>query len=503
MRTRGLLLATLLLLPVAASARVGGGHSYSGSRSSGSSSRSGSSSGSSHSSWSGSGSTSYAFGSGSSTVIVSGPMSLSDVFCTLLVVGLIILFFGSAILRYLRQGPLYGPSEAHEQEHMPPAGPSIAERMRALDESFSEPVFLEWATLLYVRAQSARGGDVEALEPFFKDPATQLGRTLGAYTVSGVRGVVVGSQRLVDLRHQGDSDALTVLFQACLTVTVEGTEQSLYQHERWVFRRAKGVQSRTPDTVERAGCPSCGAPFERSSLGRCESCGTSLVPGASDWCVAAVSIARQETRPPLLVGTVAEEGTDLPTRFDPGLEAGLAALEAAGFDRARFLERAKHIFFALQEGWTSQRWDALRPYETEAVFQSHRFWMEEYTKQGLRNVLTDVRLLGVEFVKAGADAAYETITCRMHAAMRDSTVNLATGELVGGNPKSDRFFTEYWTFLRRPGAKGAADDARCPNCGAPLKVTQAGLCEYCQASITRGQFDWVLSRIEQDEDYTG
>jgi hypothetical protein len=31
----------------------------------------------------------------------------------------------------------------------------------------------------------------------------------------------------------------------------------------------------------------------------------------------------------------------------------------------------------------------------------------------------------------------------------------------------------------------------------------AGACEYCGAHLTRGEFDWVLSKIEQDEAYTG
>ena len=33
--------------------------------------------------------------------------------------------------------------------------------------------------------------------------------------------------------------------------------------------------------------------------------------------------------------------------------------------------------------------------------------------------------------------------------------------------------------------------------------TMAGLCEYCHGKITNGDFDWVLSRIEQDESYRG
>jgi hypothetical protein len=33
-----------------------------------------------------------------------------------------------------------------------------------------------------------------------------------------------------------------------------------------------------------------------------------------------------------------------------------------------------------------------------------------------------------------------------------------------------------------------------------MSVTQAGACEYCQTKVTLGRFDWVASRIEQDEE---
>ena len=45
--------------------------------------------------------------------------------------------------------------------------------------------------------------------------------------------------------------------------------------------------------------------------------------------------------------------------------------------------------------------------------------------------------------------------------------------------------------------------ANCPNCGALLKINMAGVCEYCNGKLSSGAFDWVLSRIEQDEAYTG
>jgi predicted amidophosphoribosyltransferase len=46
-------------------------------------------------------------------------------------------------------------------------------------------------------------------------------------------------------------------------------------------------------------------------------------------------------------------------------------------------------------------------------------------------------------------------------------------------------------------------DLNCPNCGAPLKVNSTGICEFCSGKITSGEFDWVLSLIEQDESYRG
>jgi hypothetical protein len=46
-------------------------------------------------------------------------------------------------------------------------------------------------------------------------------------------------------------------------------------------------------------------------------------------------------------------------------------------------------------------------------------------------------------------------------------------------------------------------EAICGNCGAPLDITMAGACAHCGAHVTAGEFDWVLSKIEQDDSYRG
>ena len=58
--------------------------------------------------------------------------------------------------------------------------------------------------------------------------------------------------------------------------------------------------------------------------------------------------------------------------------------------------------------------------------------------------------------------------------------------------------------MRGVSRRGAArSDGKCPNCGAELKINMGGECEYCRAKITTGDFDWVLSRLDQDDASTG
>ncbi|MEO7035575.1 MAG: hypothetical protein ABI548_16740, partial [Polyangiaceae bacterium] len=78
------------------------------------------------------------------------------------------------------------------------------------------------------------------------------------------------------------------------------------------------------------------------------------------------------------------------------------------------------------------------------------------------------------------------------------------GKVLSGNRRRPRTYSEYWTLIRGSSRKGQArQDPNCPHCGAPFKVGMSGQCEYCRVKVTAGEFDWVLSRIEQDESYGG
>jgi hypothetical protein len=161
------------------------------------------------------------------------------------------------------------------------------------------------------------------------------------------------------------------------------------------------------------------------------------------------------------------------------------------------------VFGELQEAWSNRAWARARPYVSDRLFQSLSWWMEAYEGDRLRNVTEGGQVSRIELCRVESDRWYDALTVRVHANSLDYTIG-DDGRLRAGSRKRRRAYTEYWTLIRGAQVKRAASaDKRCPKCGASLKIDMAGSCEYCQARVTSGEFDWVLSMIEQDEAYQG
>ena len=127
--------------------------------------------------------------------------------------------------------------------------------------------------------------------------------------------------------------------------------------------------------------------------------------------------------------------------------------------------------------------------------------LPEYKRQSLINHTDGARILDIHMANVTTDAVFDAITVRVFATGKDFTVT-EDGQLVSGSQKYERRYSEYWTFIRgRSVVAAPSTDPTCPNCAAPIAVNMAGSCKHCDVKITRGDFDWVLSRIEQDESY--
>lgn len=381
------------------------------------------------------------------------------------------------------------------------------------DPNFSEPLFIDFVQLAYVRAQVARGdGQTEALRPLMTDAAiasllSQRGN------LKEVRDVIFGSTNLAGLRQAGGRLHLQVELETNLTEVRPSGESQVLRKERWTFGRQLGVLSPGPEGMRSLGCPSCGSTQAITLDGRCPNCSTVRTGGASQWEVETFQVLQSAalTAPQLQLGGGMEHGTQLRTVQAPDLGPQSRALLARhpAFAWETFNATVESIFLKLQEAWSTQRWELARPYETDALFQTHRFWMERYRRFGLVNKVEQVSVRRIELARIGVDAFYESITVRVFASMLDWTEQGPQKKVVAGSTSEKRVMSEYWTFIRRIGGKarpdgGGWDAEHCPSCGAPLdNVSQTGVCGYCEATITTGDFDWVLTRIEQDEAYRG
>jgi predicted lipid-binding transport protein (Tim44 family) len=228
--------------------------------------------------------------------------------------------------------------------------------------------------------------------------------------------------------------------------------------------------------------------------------------GRFAWLVTERRVLTRELRPPALTTEVPEVGTNAPSLVAPDQQAAWQELVArdSALNEPDLLARISLIFDKLNHAYSALDLEPARGLLSDGMFDYLRYWTEAYRAQGLRNVLETAHIARAQRVRVQDDRYFDAITYRVWASGLDYTVDVRTNHVVSGSTKRPRDYSEYWTLIRGAGVRGQARaDANCPSCAAPLSVNMAGNCSHCSAHITRGEFDWVLSKIEQDEAYEG
>ena len=388
--------------------------------------------------------------------------------------------------------------------YIPPAPPELSPRKQlqaAADPNFSLVLFDDFVSALFVELKLAMGaGNVARYQPYIDQAgATEL---LRAHPGGAIRNVIVGSATITDVEVDAQRITVHVDFESNYEVAGRGGK---WTSESWSFSRSRAAKSKPPAAARMLGCPNCGAPLDVIAAGVCSHCRANVTGGTFDWIVTSATLNGQEDRGPMLTSTVAEEGTDEPTVIAP--DAGVAFQALTRDDPATTWQsltaRIGLTFNEFQTAWAARDLARMRPLMSDALFSTQTYWVEEYKRQHLRNITENASIASMELAAVTRDAFYDAVTIRLYASSLDFTVN-DQNQIVSGDRNRPRRYTEYWTMIRGRGAKGPPRMEKvCPNCGAPLDVTMSGDCKYCKVKVTTGQFDWVLSRIEQDEVYQG
>jgi hypothetical protein len=370
------------------------------------------------------------------------------------------------------------------------------------DADFSQVVFEDFAFRLFSTAHRARYKATElaaAVGPYVSEAARTA--LTEREPTDAVQQVVVGALRVIRYDVGAERSQIEVEYEANLATK----NHTYYTVESWLFGRAAGVVSKPPGASKTFPCPNCGAPWDSKSTGsqQCSSCGQIVDNGRFDWVVDSTSLASSDERPPTLDSNPPERGTDLPTYRQPGVDAKFGELDP-DLSHDAFNRRVDMIYNGLNTAWSANQLDPIRGLVSDGLYDYLQYWIDAYKRQGLRNQLTNMRITRLQLAKVARDKYYDAVTVRIWATGLDYVVRTGTDKIVRGSKHLERPYSEYWTFIRSAARKGPPrTDAACSNCGAPLHISQAGTCDHCGAHVTSGEFDWVLSKIEQDDTYRG
>ena len=169
------------------------------------------------------------------------------------------------------------------------------------------------------------------------------------------------------------------------------------------------------------------------------------------------------------------------------------------FDERAFLDRAQTAFFKIQEAWQARNQDLARDVMSDALYERHKMQTDQLIANHQIDMLENIVIGHAKIVEVTPGTPYDSIVVAFTASMTDYTIDENTKQIVDGT-RVPSTFTEFWTYIRRADAKSTVGQtglaATCPNCGAPLKLTN-GRCDYCSAPVRTASSEWVVDQIEQ------
>ena len=498
------------LLPELSMARPGGGHSYSGGSSRGGGGYSGGGSGG------GEGAVLFEL---LFRLFLILPFEMQVVLILVIVVGVIFYHLkhqggGSRVNTYVRSSG-YDAYRFQNNHVANQAKQQKIDQLIARDAAFSEILFLDFAHSLYHRFYtSLNTPKIKALTPFLSEDMKQFMRSDMSKTSPRTE-VVIGNLQISDIVATNEQLKIIVDFQSNYSTVYKDKNYRHILKERWVLVRNIQTKSASPEAMRDLACPSCGAPNDFNDAGVCGHCGTLVEAGEMNWMLDKIVVQSHEHYRSETLGTYAPEvGTNAPTIIDPYLqEKGTRFIEMHQLQNptAYWTEFMDSIvtttFKTMYKAWSERdNWASVRHLLSDRLYESNLFWIKLYQEKNYFNRLENIQLAHIEPARITIDNHYESITVRVFASAIDYTED-QNGRLIGGNKRSPRHFTEYWTFIRKIGVEkpeSEFDATNCPNCGAPAdKMSDTAVCGYCGTKTNLGDFSWVLSNIAQDEVYQG
>ena len=231
-------------------------------------------------------------------------------------------------------------------------------RLIDVDPRFSEPLFFDFAQLVYTQLRRAPQKDVAQLKAYRRCLANHAAKSPAAQSIK----YHFGSLRIDRIKVGSKWHTIQLSFLTNFErVGANDHLDKRLRMEQWTFRRNASLMSLGPEKLRSLGCPACGSNLVVNDSGRCPNCDSLRTDGRLNWVVTNISLKSDSKLNPidLTLGGGTEPGVKLPTRIHGYLGKGLREMQARHpeWTKDQFRSRVSLIFRALQEAWSTQKWE--------------------------------------------------------------------------------------------------------------------------------------------------
>ena len=168
------------------------------------------------------------------------------------------------------------------------------------------------------------------------------------------------------------------------------------------------------------------------------------------------------------------------------------------FSADDFVTFSKQVFIDIQTAWCARDLTPVRPVMHQNLYNTTQRQIQDKINQGVVYHYENIAINTAYLTSFVRDKDYEYLTVYLNSRMIDYQVDEKTGNILRGD-KTTRWDMRYkMKFIRSVGVTtkdkvSGAQEYNCPNCGAPLEITSAGVCEYCGSTVSTGDYSWVLT----------
>jgi len=152
------------------------------------------------------------------------------------------------------------------------------------------------------------------------------------------------------------------------------------------------------------------------------------------------------------------------------------------------------IYKKIQYAWSNFNYDELRLLTTDEIFNMYSSQLNTLELKNQTNVMKEVEKVNVKIISVTNTNGIITVESYLKIDCYDYVIDNQTNKVLRGNDKYKARIEYLITLVKDANNKDSI--AKCPNCGAELRMTASGKCKYCNAILVKKTTNYVMSKKE-------